>query len=85
MTRKGTAMKLSDLPGKVEARRTSRVDRLDRSIIDQLVAARTNDTHSVNQMVAWLTDHCGVTNVTASALSQWFSREGLTTSSRTDG
>jgi hypothetical protein len=79
------AMKLSDLPGKREARRQSTVDRLDQSIIDQLVAARTNDTHSVNQMVAWLNEHCGVTTVTASALSQWFTREGLTATGRTNG
>jgi len=78
------AMKLSDLPGKRE-RRNSKVDRLDQSIIDQLVAARKNDTHSVNQMVAWLTEHCGVTTVSASALAQWFAREGLTTTGRADG
>jgi hypothetical protein len=79
------AMKLSDLPGKREARRHSKVDRLDQSIIDQLVAARKNDTHSVNQMVAWLNEHCGVTNVTASGLAQWFAREGLTTTGRANG
>jgi hypothetical protein len=79
------AMKLSDLPGKSEARRHSKVDLLDQSIIDQLVAARTNDTHSVNQMVAWLVEHCGVTNVTASGLSQWFAREGLTRTGRANG
>lgn len=78
-------MKLSDLPGKREARRTSKVDRLDQSIIDQLIAARTNDTHSVNQMVAWLTEHCGVTNVSASALAQWFSSRGLAAGGAADG
>jgi hypothetical protein len=78
-------MKLTDLPGKRDARRQSVVDKLDPAIIEQLREARINDSHSVNQMIAWLHEHCGATQVTASALSQWFAREGLTSSRMTDG
>lgn len=68
-------MNIDDWPRRATGR-ISVVDRLPDEVREQLVAARRNGTHSVNQMVAWL-KHEGYEDVTRDALFNWFWTRGI--------
>lgn len=67
-------MQLSDYRNGKQRR--SCVDLLPADVREQLCEAKRSRSHSVREMIEWLQLE-GYEDVTASALNQWFDREGV--------
>ncbi len=68
---------LADMPKK--PRNFSAVDRLPDEIREQLIAARVNHTHTVQEMADWLCDESfnnAYDHVSVPMLNNWFVRRG---------